>query len=148
VTSEFTLVRSDTLPEALHWSKFWEKNDGCKVSPSCLTCPLPDCVKERATAGKAEHRVKKVNLALMWRHEHGFSVTLIASRLKVTRGTVHRWIAQAAAEAAEQPATAEEPPAPAQAPPRATEPLIKARRPLPELRPGYKRSAVLYEGSV
>lgn len=77
-------ARNDSLPEFTRY-----RDDGCEVSESCLTCPLPRCRYEEPGGLRAilnESRDRKI-IELRAR---GVSVDALASRFGVSRRTVFR----------------------------------------------------------
>lgn len=66
---------------------FTISNDGCEASPSCFTCPLPDCVWE-ATATSKSHRMDRPELrAAIWRdYEAGVKFSIIVTRASNMNG--------------------------------------------------------------
>ncbi|HEY5639074.1 MAG TPA: hypothetical protein VIW01_03410 [Dehalococcoidia bacterium] len=77
-------VRSDALPEFTRY-----RDNGCDVSPSCLTCPLPRCRYEepgglRALLNKTRDEQIAAQRAI------GVPVTELALRFGVSRRTVFR----------------------------------------------------------
>jgi hypothetical protein len=67
-------------------------SDGCNISPSCFTCPLPDCLWETPTARRA-YLWDQSALALFEQYKYlgtAQAVTAVAEELKVTGRTIYR----------------------------------------------------------
>jgi hypothetical protein len=81
--------RADSLPEFTHY-----RDDGCSVSPSCLTCPLPRCRYEEPGGLRAvlnEYRDRQI----VELRRRGAPVPELAERFGVSRRTVFRVIENA-----------------------------------------------------
>lgn len=79
-------VRSDALPEFTRY-----RDDGCDISASCLTCPLPRCRYEEPGGLRSllnERRDRQI-IALRLR---GVPVDALADRFGISRRTVFRVI--------------------------------------------------------
>jgi len=90
VPSSRKRVRADALPEFTRY-----RDDGCEVSVSCLTCPLPRCRYEEPGGLRAvlnEYRDRQI-LQLRTR---GVPVEVLADRFGVSRRTVFRVLETAA----------------------------------------------------
>ncbi|MEX1193440.1 MAG: helix-turn-helix domain-containing protein [Dehalococcoidia bacterium] len=77
-------TRSDSLPETTRY-----RDDGCDISESCFTCPLPRCRYEepgglRALLNEARDR------EILDLRNRGVSVEALATRFGVSRRTVFR----------------------------------------------------------
>ena len=75
----------DLPPEYCHYS-----DEGCELSPSCLDCPFPHCLREEEADGGLSwlNRYRKGRVARLSRK--GMSASHIASMLGVTLRTVKR----------------------------------------------------------
>lgn len=74
----------DTLPENTRY-----RDDGCSISESCFTCPLPRCRYEEPGGLRAvlnEHRDRQI---LSLRGE-GVAVEDLAVRFRISRRTIFR----------------------------------------------------------
>lgn len=81
--------RRDALPEHAVYT-----DDGCSLSPHCLTCPLAVCRyddvgQERAKAAHLEERARQIDEM----RAHGMNAAAVAKRLQVSRRTVFRTVA-------------------------------------------------------
>lgn len=74
----------DALPEHTRY-----RDDGCSVSPSCFTCPLPRCRYEEPGGLRAVLNQQRDNAMLEMR-ARGASVEELAARFSVSRRTVFR----------------------------------------------------------
>ena len=75
----------DGLPEQMHYA-----DTGCEVSPSCLTCTLPQCKFDDPAWYQALRRQGR-DLELQAAHEQeGLSVFEVARRFRISPRTVHR----------------------------------------------------------
>ena len=69
---------------------------GCKLHPSCLQCPLPRCVHDAPptlhfSGGYEEQRQRNDrDKQIVAARVAGETITVIAERFKVSRGTVYR----------------------------------------------------------
>ncbi len=87
-------VRADALPEHTRY-----RDDGCQVSPSCLTCPLSRCRYEEPGGLRAllnQHRDRQI---VRLRTE-GVGVEDLALRFGISRRTVFRVLGSNATTAA------------------------------------------------
>ncbi len=68
--------------------------DGCKLHPSCSTCPLPDCEYDRRTSlpGERDRRFGIRHKEARRLREQGLRVVEIAKRLEVTRARVYQYL--------------------------------------------------------
>ena len=66
--------------------------DGCQVSPSCFTCPLPDCFWEAGTERAAYGRDREIlaELAKHWHRGTSAAVEATAQTMGTTSRTVYR----------------------------------------------------------
>jgi hypothetical protein len=56
-------------------------HDGCEASPSCFTCPLPDCVWEPTATAKSNRWRRPELRAAIWRdYQAGVKFSLIVAR--------------------------------------------------------------------
>ena len=79
-------VRRDSLPEGKAYH-----DDGCEVSLSCLTCPLPTCIHEEFR-GLTRLRKRERDVEIIALRE-SMSVNDLAAHFKVSRKTVYRVLA-------------------------------------------------------
>jgi hypothetical protein len=73
--------------------------DGCNVSQSCFTCPLPDCLWETPTTRRA-YLWDQTALALFEQYKYlgtAKAVAAVADGLKVSKRTVYRALKRRAA---------------------------------------------------
>lgn len=88
-------MRHDALPEHTEY-----RDTGCEFAISCLACPLPRC-KYDETIG-----VRKLSLGprdreiALLRRKYGAPIALLASTYGLSRRTIFRILAEAAAETA------------------------------------------------
>ena len=85
------LPRRDSLPEHMTY-----KDNGCEVSPTCLTCPLPRCRYE-VKGGLREILNVPRDAHLVQMHQSGIPVDAIAAGANVSKRTVYRVISKKAA---------------------------------------------------
>ncbi len=77
-------VRSDTLPENTNYS-----DDGCELSTSCLSCPLPMCkYDDPGWLNRASKRERSEKICRL--RADGVPAHEIAKRIGVSSRTVHR----------------------------------------------------------
>ena len=76
------IVRKDTLPEGTRY-----KDTGCSVSPSCFSCPLPECRYDDDAARKVRARRDRRIRTLKRNH---VGVDELAHRFNVSTRTVYR----------------------------------------------------------
>jgi hypothetical protein len=79
-----TRVRADALPEFTRYH-----DDGCDVSPSCLTCPLPRCRYEQPGGLRVLFNEARDDDIIELR-ARGASAAELAGRFGVSRRTVFR----------------------------------------------------------
>jgi transposase-like protein len=74
----------DLLPEEIDW-----RDEGCKIHPSCLNCPLERCIEEEP---RGKQRLKAVLRAgrIAQLRRSGKSVREIADIFEVSHRTVQR----------------------------------------------------------
>jgi Helix-turn-helix domain of resolvase len=91
--TRFSRVRGDSLPE-----KTGYQDDGCEVSPQCLTCPLPRCRYDEpgGLIGLLNGLRDREIVALRSR---GMAIEEIASTFAVSRRTVFRVLTEKYKEA-------------------------------------------------
>jgi hypothetical protein len=82
-------VRHDTLPEYTRY-----RDDGCDISESCLTCPLPRCRYEEPGGLRALLNETRDRQIIQLRLK-GVPVEELAGRFGVSRRTVFRVIGSA-----------------------------------------------------
>lgn len=83
------LTRHDSLPEFTRY-----KDDGCTISESCFTCPLPRCRYEEPGGLRAVLNQTRDSQILFLRSK-GVGVDVIADKFGVSRRTVFRVIGSA-----------------------------------------------------
>jgi hypothetical protein len=66
------------------------RDDGCEISASCLTCPLPQCKYDNPRWFRSEIYKRRYRLVLMALYEDGLSVKEAASRFQVSQRTIFR----------------------------------------------------------
>ena len=76
------IVRTDTLPEGIRY-----RDTGCSVSPSCFSCPLPECRYDDDAAKKMRARRDRRIRTLRRTH---IRVDVLARRFNVSSRTVYR----------------------------------------------------------
>jgi hypothetical protein len=79
----------DPLPEQVQY-----RDDGCEVSPSCLTCPLPVCRYEIRGGLAALQRLPR-DAELLDEHRKGAGIESLCRRFNLSRRTVFRILAAA-----------------------------------------------------
>ena len=80
-------VRADTLPENVIY-----RDDGCEVSPSCLTCPLVVCKFDDPGWLRRIGRLSRDMRVVDVRRREGLSVSELAARFGLSSRTIHRII--------------------------------------------------------
>ncbi len=80
-------VRADTLPENVSY-----RDDGCEVSPSCLTCPLVVCKYDDPGWLRRIGRLSRDLRVVEVRRRDGLSVPELAARFGLSSRTIHRII--------------------------------------------------------
>jgi hypothetical protein len=76
--------RGDALPEHLEY-----RDNGCSVSSSCLSCPLPRCRYDVPGGARALLNLQR-DAGIRRLHDDEVAVDEIASRFQVSRRTVFR----------------------------------------------------------
>ena len=93
----------DVLPEYFPY-----RDDGCEVSPSCLSCPLPRCkydYDEEGRKGWLQRRAREKRAQqVMGARSRGETVSQLARRFNVSERTIHRIIKLARKDGREEPA--------------------------------------------
>ncbi len=79
----------DLLPEQIQY-----RDDGCEVSSSCLTCPLPVCRYE-VRGGLAALQRGPRDAELLDEHRKGAGIDTLCRRFHLSRRTVFRILAAA-----------------------------------------------------
>ena len=72
------------------------KEDGCRYSPSCLTCPLPQCKHDMGQGGLARYlkgKAKQERVATIYRED--LTAEEAAERFGITVRTVYRMLVRA-----------------------------------------------------
>ena len=85
--------RHDSLPEFTRY-----RDDGCSISESCFTCPLPRCRYEEPGGLRAVLNETRDRQILLMRSQ-GAGVDELAVRFGISRRTVFRVIGEAKAAA-------------------------------------------------
>jgi DNA-binding NarL/FixJ family response regulator len=68
------------------------KDTGCEFHPSCLSCPLPECIEEKPRGKqKMRKRVRENRIAALRRE--GKSIAEIALMFNLSRRSVYRALA-------------------------------------------------------
>ena len=85
--TEAATTRSSEAPNPNYY-----KDEGCKISPSCLTCPLPQCRYDDPISFQRERHLAKD--FQVWNTIRSESLTTdeAAERFSVTRRTIFRII--------------------------------------------------------
>lgn len=85
---KYTIIRRPTTPhpiDAEHLPVFSKETDGCRYSPSCFTCPLPEC---NWAPGAAKNR----SAAAAGLKSKGVPMPLIAAQLGISRRTAQKYV--------------------------------------------------------
>ena len=88
------LIRHDTkgrLIDDVYLPVYSKDKDGCEYSPSCFTCPLPECKWEPGAWRERQKRAMKLK-------KQGMDVPLIADKLRVTPRTVYAYLGVSSSE--------------------------------------------------
>ncbi len=80
----------DVLPE-----HFPYRDNGCEVSQSCLSCPLPKCKHDDPGWLRSYRRDQRDRHLLSVRRREKASVGELAQRFQISERTVHRILARA-----------------------------------------------------
>lgn len=80
-------ARSDALVEFADY-----RDEGCHLHPSCLACPLPQCIYD-VVGGSARLRYLEVQSKVYELYNRGVSAPDIARHLYISRRTVYRHLA-------------------------------------------------------
>lgn len=75
----------DTIPEYYHY-----EDTGCEVSPSCLSCPLPQCKYDDPVWFQRHRRMARDLKVWSTMQSEGLNVEEAADRFSVTVRTVFR----------------------------------------------------------
>lgn len=75
----------DTVPEYYHY-----EDTGCEVSPSCLSCPLPQCKYDDPVWFQQHRRMARDLKVWSTMQSEGLNVEEAADRFSVTVRTVFR----------------------------------------------------------
>ena len=86
----FNRVRGDMLPEETRY-----RDDGCAVSASCLSCPLPRCRYDDNRTLRAILNEPR-DLQIVELKEKGMPVTEISARFGISKRTIFRILENAA----------------------------------------------------
>ena len=86
----FNRVRGDMLPEETRY-----RDDGCAVSASCLSCPLPRCRYDDDRTLRAILNEPR-DLQIVELKERGVPVTEISARFGISKRTIFRILENAA----------------------------------------------------
>ena len=77
--------RMDSLPELMSY-----QDTGCEVSPSCLSCPLPQCKYDDPVWYQQYRRQGRDHLILSAFTDDGATVLQLAERFQLSPRTIHR----------------------------------------------------------
>ena len=80
-----TKTLADTVPEFYHY-----EDNGCEVSPSCLSCPLPRCKYDDPIWFQRYQRLARDLKVLTTMQLEGLTVERTAERFSVTVRTIFR----------------------------------------------------------
>ena len=75
----------DTVPELYPY-----RDDGCEVSPSWLSCPLPKCKYDDPMWYRRERRSQRDQEVLQVQAQEGLTVPELAHRFGVSQRTIFR----------------------------------------------------------
>ncbi len=75
----------DRVPELTHY-----RDEGCRVWPACLTCPLPRCVEEEPSPRRGLHRSRNESIVRL--HEAGWSGARLAAHYHMSERHIFRII--------------------------------------------------------
>ncbi len=78
-------VRADTLPENTNY-----RDDGCDISSSCLTCPLPVCKFDNPGWLRRASRHERDESVVQAQLVEGLGVLELAERFRLSSRTIHR----------------------------------------------------------
>jgi hypothetical protein len=84
MTSSTRNIQPATLPDDSNW-----KDGGCELFPSCLNCPLPQCVEEKPR-GRQQLRLLARSHRIAKLKRRGKDTAEIARLCRVSRRTVQR----------------------------------------------------------
>ena len=84
------MPKTDVLPE-----HFQYRDNGCEVSPSCLSCPLPKCKHDDPGWLRSYRRAQRDRRLLRVRSRENATVGELAQRFQISQRTVHRILARA-----------------------------------------------------
>ena len=96
---KYTINRRPGIGHPIHGAHlpiFSKEMDGCSFSPSCFTCPLPECKWEKGASVK--RGAEAVELQRM-----GMAVPLIANKLGVSRRTAQKYVKEGSSNSEAQP---------------------------------------------
>ncbi len=77
---------AEILPDTSNWT-----DKGCEVFPTCLSCPLPQCIEEKPR-GKQKLRMQVRSSRIVRLRKKGKTTAEIAGLLQVNQRTVQRAI--------------------------------------------------------
>jgi hypothetical protein len=78
----------DLLPEFCQY-----RDEGCKLSPSCLECPFPSCVEDRFWGRQKQVKNLRAREIVRLHTVEKMSVRQLSQKFNITRRTVLRVIA-------------------------------------------------------
>ena len=90
MTSKKGVPKMDVLPE-----HFPYRDNGCEVSQSCLSCPLPKCKHDDPGWLRSYRRDQRDRRLLSVRRRENATVGELAQRFRISERTVHRILARA-----------------------------------------------------
>ena len=101
---QLRLPMLDRVPELTHYP-----DTGCRVSPSCLRCPLEHCVHDHPQVGGGSPRpARDAEIYRIYRQQGG-DIAAIARRFGLSRRTIHRAVARARCDGGEAAAAGRAP---------------------------------------
>jgi hypothetical protein len=83
----------DRYPEYSEYS-----DEGCKLSPSCLKCPLPKCRLDVQAEGRRSARLLRDREILRQRKTNGKTIAQLAQSYGLSTRTIHRIIRRSSHE--------------------------------------------------
>lgn len=76
--------REDAFADNQHWL-----DTGCYVSPSCLSCPLPQCIHD-VPGGMKTILLNSRNDEIIFLHERGHTAESISEKIGISRRSIFR----------------------------------------------------------
>ena len=84
-TKATAITQVDAVPEYYHY-----EDTGCEVSPSCLTCPLPQCKYDDPTWFQRHRRMARDMKVWTTMQSESLTAEAAAQRFSVTVRTIFR----------------------------------------------------------